>query len=1039
LGAGAQQAAPAQNQRVIGNLHDLYALSTVEAGRGYPIQLDVTVVYSDPQWGLLFVQDGAISTFLNAPENKQPYPLGAHLKVFARTGASPNGTAMVHPRIFLVGIGKPPEPQKTTLAQIDAGSVGGQWVQAVGVLHPCNEPRPRPCFRLFDGDKVVWMTVRDGQYSEMAGLIGALVNVRGVVTDYTDSSGKIVGRHLFVYSRQQIAVLEPPQPSYSAPLPISQLVPAMADERYVRPVHIQGMVNWSSPDLLSVQDTTGTVFVDRHDKAITQTGEQVDVLGFPHRGEMGLELADSSFVVHAGHYSTLTLTPIATTIDEVLKYSFNGKRIRVRAKFISQEQTANSTIYHFEEDGTPFTAILMHGPEAFTGAQLPRNAPVDLTGVAVLQGGAQKGSRSLIVLPESPADIVVRTGLEWLTLRTALAILGVMLLLVLAPFVWIGQLRRTVHRQTKSLRKQMEHELELERRFRRFFERNLAAVFIWHSNGIVVSCNQAFVSMLGLQNQEEVIGRSLWDFASDSEQQTLLGQLAENEVLSNYQSQLRRSDGSPLHLLMNITAVSSPESLVYETTAIDITELQQARTAAVRESLRDALTGLPNRRCVMENLNREIENARQDGYSMAILYLDLDGFKLANDGFGHGFGDLLLIEIAEGMLACVPAGNLLARVGGDEFLLVMPRISSPEEAEEQGRRFLDAVSRPFCINDHTISLGVSIGIGIFPHDAETVDDLLKSADSAMYAAKRAGKNNLMFFSPAIGSDAHERLLLEKQLHSAILRNEISVHYQPEFDLANLRLTRFEALARWNHATMGSIPPARFIPIAEENGFINRLGAFVMQEACLEALRWQALTPYPIQVAVNVSSMQIHNRNFVQEVKEILALTGLEPSLLQIEITESAMLEKDAVVSETLHQLRALGISLAIDDFGTGYSNLSYLPSRVFDVLKIDRSFLKERNPRPETKTMIHTIAYLAKQIGMKVIAEGVETAEQLAVIQECGADEAQGFLLGRPVPDPVEACLLPYAKGSEAFPQNQSALAAIATGQQELTCCDENR
>jgi len=284
--------------------------------------------------------------------------------------------------------------------------------------------------------------------------------------------------------------------------------------------------------------------------------------------------------------------------------------------------------------------------------------------------------------------------------------------------------------------------------------------------------------------------------------------------------------------------VQADDQLVYETTAIDITqlrqhqdELQRAKDAAVYESLNDSLTGLPNRRCVLDTLSAHLAQARLDDSHIALLYLDLDGFKIVNDSLGHAIGDALLTFVALRLRSGIREGDMLARLGGDEFMIIMNHIDSPEQADSVAKHVLEALAKPFHVKAHSLSIGVSIGISYFPGNAADAEELMQQADSAMYAAKRAGKNNFMHFNPAISSLIHERMTLENLLRGAIARHEISLHYQPEFDLQNQRLIRFEALARWNHPTIGSIPPDKFIPIAEESGIIGLLGAYIMEQAC----------------------------------------------------------------------------------------------------------------------------------------------------------------------------------------------------------------
>jgi EAL domain-containing protein (putative c-di-GMP-specific phosphodiesterase class I) len=282
----------------------------------------------------------------------------------------------------------------------------------------------------------------------------------------------------------------------------------------------------------------------------------------------------------------------------------------------------------------------------------------------------------------------------------------------------------------------------------------------------------------------------------------------------------------------------------------------------------------------------------------------------------------------------------------------------------------------------------------------------------MYAAKRDGKNRVMCFTPEIGALVCERLSLENELRGAITRGEISVHYQPEFDVISNKLVRFEALARWTHPTLGPISPAKFIPVAEESGLIVPLGAYIMELACTEALKWQAVAPSPVQVAVNVSSIQFKRDQFVDEVVEILRRTKLKPELLQLELTESIMLTGIHRAGDTMKRLKDLGVSLVIDDFGTGYSCLSYLPSLPFDALKIDRSFIQQLGVRPEGEAMVHSLITLAQKMGMRVIVEGIEKPEQLQLIRDLGGDETQGYLMGRPTPDPVSQITLSLKKGS---------------------------
>jgi diguanylate cyclase (GGDEF)-like protein len=435
---------------------------------------------------------------------------------------------------------------------------------------------------------------------------------------------------------------------------------------------------------------------------------------------------------------------------------------------------------------------------------------------------------------------------------------------------------------------------------------------------------------------------------------------------------------------------------------------KEAESKLEFQAFNDALTGLPNRRLFSDRLGQTIALASRDGRMIALLYIDLDGFKLVNDSLGHPVGDSLLAQVATRLQTRVRKSDTLARLGGDEFTVILTSLHAKEEAASAAKALLDVLAPPFFVDGHQLTIGASVGISVFPENAKDADELMQQADSAMYAAKRDGKNRAMYFTPEIGSLVRERLSLENELRHAIERGEISVHYQPEYDVLSKHLVRFEALARWTHPTLGNIGPDKFIPVAEESGLIVSLGAYIMERACAEAAKWQKIAPYPVQVAVNVSSIEFRRDHFVEEVTAILKRVGLKPSLLQIELTESVMLRGIHRTSETMKRFKELGVSLAIDDFGTGYSCLSYLPSLPFDALKIDRSFVKELGSKPESTALVHSLITLARNVGMRVIVEGIETSEQLEMIKEFRGDEVQGYLLGRPTPNPVsQISLLP--------------------------------
>jgi diguanylate cyclase (GGDEF)-like protein len=445
----------------------------------------------------------------------------------------------------------------------------------------------------------------------------------------------------------------------------------------------------------------------------------------------------------------------------------------------------------------------------------------------------------------------------------------------------------------------------------------------------------------------------------------------------------------------------------------------------------DALTGLPNRRLFGERLALTLAAADRGLLTVAMLFIDLDGFKLVNDSLGHPIGDALLIEVAARFSARVRKSDTLARIGGDEFTVILSSLHVREEALMVGRELIETLSEPFDIEGHQLTISASVGISIYPENAHTGSELMQQADGAMYAAKRNGKNQARYFTPDLGVQVREQLNLENQLRDALAKGEIYVNYQPEFDALSGRLVRFEALARWNHPTLGTIPPDKFIPVAEESGLIVPMGAYILEQACIEAVKWQSLASYPIQVAVNVSSIQFARVTFMEEVADVLNRTGLRPELLQLELTESVMIDGISSTAKKMKQLKNLGVTFAIDDFGTGYSCLSYLPSLPFDALKVDRSFVKTCHSSPEGRILVQSLITLAQNIGLRVIVEGVETAEQLALIRDLGGNEVQGYLLGRPNSNPTatikSSCDRERQAAAEPTLENSPSIASLVS------------
>jgi diguanylate cyclase (GGDEF)-like protein len=433
----------------------------------------------------------------------------------------------------------------------------------------------------------------------------------------------------------------------------------------------------------------------------------------------------------------------------------------------------------------------------------------------------------------------------------------------------------------------------------------------------------------------------------------------------------------------------------------DITEWQKAQAQISHMARHDALTNLPNRTLFREQLEQALRRAKRNDH-IAVLCLDLDHFKGINDSLGHPIGDDLLKDVAVRLTDCVREEDTVCRLGGDEFAIVQVGSDPQSSPTNLASRLIEVVSAPYEIQGHQITIGVSIGIAVTPDDGGDPDQLLKNADLALYRAKEDGRGIFHFFEIGMDARAQARRLLEVDLRGALLRSEFLVYYQPIHDLKADRVTGFEALVRWNHPLRGMIAPLNFIPLAEETGLIVPLGDWVLRTACNDAAGWSQ----DVCVAVNLSPAQFKSRNLVPTIVSALAASGLAASRLELEITESVLLQDSDVTLATLHKLRGLGVRISMDDFGTGYSSLSYLRSFPFDKIKIDRSFVSELANRDDSMAIVRAVTGLGKSLGISTTAEGVETNEQLALLRLEGCTEVQGYLFSPPRPaEDVESML----------------------------------
>ncbi|MGY8665610.1 EAL domain-containing protein [Bradyrhizobium sp. UFLA05-109] len=534
----------------------------------------------------------------------------------------------------------------------------------------------------------------------------------------------------------------------------------------------------------------------------------------------------------------------------------------------------------------------------------------------------------------------------------------------------------------------------------------------------ILAVNDAAVAHYGHSRTEfeKLTIRSLQAF--DSELPWTGGRSSEEQAARTWKHV--KADGALIDLAIysrELTYADRPAVLL---ALMDITERKRAEARLAFMAQHDGLTGLPNRNLLRQQMEEVLLHTRRSAEKVAVLMLGLDNFKAVNDTLGHAIGDKLLRAVAKRLRSTLRDEDALARLNSDEFVVVQGGLSRPEDAVGLAKRLLGAIADPYLLDGHSVVIGASIGIAMAPGDGDESEKLLKSADMALSRAKLDARGTFAFFEAALHARAQSRRKIEVELRDAIQNDVLRPFYQPLIDLSSGRITGFEALVRWPHAERGMVSPAEFIPVAEDTGLINPLGGLMLRRACVDAATW----PDDVRVAVNLSPLQFRSGNLLSIVTEALKHSGLPPLRLELEITETLLLEKSAQVLATLHALRALGVRISMDDFGTGYSSLSYLRSFPFDKIKIDQSFVRDLGANRESQAIIRSIVSLGKGLGVTITAEGVETEAELSCLRAEGCHEGQGFLFSRARPNAEIVSLLAAQRGVDAAGEENAALVA---------------
>jgi diguanylate cyclase (GGDEF)-like protein/PAS domain S-box-containing protein len=505
-------------------------------------------------------------------------------------------------------------------------------------------------------------------------------------------------------------------------------------------------------------------------------------------------------------------------------------------------------------------------------------------------------------------------------------------------------------------------------------------------------------------NTERVLGRRRWDYVpalSDTE----LGRehiaiLESHEPFRNLEYRVLDDNGEERWFCINGQPIFDETGRFngYRGTGADITARKVTEQRVHHVAQHDVLTGLPNRSLLQDRLSQAVAYAGRSGHQVWVMLIDLDRFKFVNDSMGHKAGDVLLMTVAARLRSSLRDTDTVARLSGDEFVVILSEHSDQPLTPDIVQRVMDSVAQPVMLGTKEFFVTCSIGVAAFPSDGTPAENLIEHADIAMYRAKKLGRNNFQFYTPAMNEDSLERVRIESALRNALERHEFVLHYQPQVDLQTGRIVGMEALIRWKHPELGMVPPSRFIGIAEDTGLIVPIGAWVMRTACAQNKAWQDAGLGRLRVAVNLSARQFSAADLVPGIEAVLADTGLDPSCLELELTESLFMSDVTPAVELLHRMKALGINLSIDDFGTGYSSFSYLSRFPIDVLKIDRSFVNDITHDANDAAIVASIIALAHNLRLSVIAEGVETAEQLDYLRHQGCDEMQGYYFSKPLP-----------------------------------------
>jgi diguanylate cyclase (GGDEF)-like protein/PAS domain S-box-containing protein len=969
------------------------------AGTEVEIHVRAVVTYYDSVGPNLFVQDvtGGIWVDLRGASGITLPQVGQLLDLHGVVGQGFT-PYVAKPQWKILGSSPLPRASPVTYEQAASGSFDSQRVEMEGIVRSFLQQAEGNVLVIDVATPTGKFKVRVPNYHAAFPLqfVDAKVRFRGVCGTSFNRRNQLVAIHLLMPDLKFADVTDaaPVNPFDVSTTPIGAVRRFSADLFDVRRIKVIGIVTARYPAQgLFLTDATGGLYAESQDGTTLVPGQEVEVIGFPTAAAFTPILKSASIRPTGKHE---TVSPLGVDGHSAAKGGFDAQLVTILGTVqAATQQKGSYTLALQSEDHVAFEARF--ATRIRTNSTPPIGSKLRLTGICSVKTDENGNPSAFEIVLRDPGDVVVLSSPSWMTARRAVSTLSVLAVLTLTVIGWVLILRKRVLHQTNLIKLRFQKEIALEERYRQMFERNLTGLYVAKPDGDLVDCNDACARMLGYANRKELLG-------SSHEARAITAQFHEQlsggttEIVSA-EHNFRRRDGSMGWSLTNVRLIHQADSAeaLFEGALVDITDRKVAEEQVQYLAFFDSLTGLPNRRLLMDRLDKALAGARRRKEKVAVLFLDLDRFKTINDSLGHSVGDLFVREVAERLKGCAREQDTVARVGGDEFLIVLTSVKDVADAAVAAERIMDAMSAEFSVQGHSLGISCSLGISVFPEHGEDSEALIKNADAAMYCAKESGRDNFRFFTADMNDQVVERLTLENSLRLAIGREELFLMYQPQMDIATGRITGLEALLRWQHPELGLVPPDRFIRIAENCGLIIPIGEWVLRTACSQARKWQDEGLPAVPVAVNVSAVQFRQDDFCKLLTKVLRETGLAPQYLELELTESLLLSNADVTLSVLQELKAMGLKLAIDDFGTGYSSLSYLKRFPVSKLKIDGSFIRDVAVNADDAAIATAIISMAKSLNLKVIAEGVENEAQMSFLRAHLCDEIQGYYFSKPL------------------------------------------